>query len=360
MMTAWAMAAALALNASAPSLEMPSWEDVIAVPADLHPQFDAYALKQRYGPQERVQRIVEFMLGPEGVALQYDLDTTRTVAETLHSRRGNCLSFTLTFVTLARQAGVDAYVQETDHVLVSLQQAGAGREGNTVYRAGHVNVGVRIRGQRFVIDFDRSIVATARPPKAITDQRALAHYYNNRGAEQMASGSHSTARAFFDAAITLEPDFVSPWNNLGVLHLRNGEPQAAERAYLAALARAPKFVSTLSNLTGLYQQLGEDAKLAAYQRRLIAVQKRDPFHYFLLGMQHESRGDNAQALAQYQRAIGLHRGEPQFYLAAARIYGRLGEPKQAQRARTRAQALFESSFRTASAGFAVRKSLRDY
>lgn len=353
MMATWAMVVALALTTPVPHPELPTWAEVVAVPPELHAQFKAQVMQRMQTPPQRVQRIVEFMLGPEGLALEYDLDTTRTVAETLHDRRGNCLSFTLTFVTLAREAGLDAYVQETDQVLARLHG------GNMVFHSGHANAGVRIRGQRFVIDFDRSVVAMSRPPRAISDQRALAHYYNNRGAERLMTGDFAASRSYLDAAIGLAPDFVPAWNNLGVLHLRSGAPRAAEHAYLAALERAPKYVPTLSNLTGLYQQLGEEKKLVVYQRRLDEMQRRDPFHNFILGLQLENNGDDAQALNHYLRAIRLYRGEPQFHLAAARIYGRLGEQRLAERAQARAQALMDKDASFFSVGFPARRTLRD-
>lgn len=351
MMTTWAMVAALALAPPVSDMPLPAWEDVVAVPPELAAQFEARVVRQMQAPQQRVQRIVEFMLGPDGLALEYDLDTTRTVAETLRGRRGNCLSFTLTFVTLAREAKLDAYVQEAEQVLVGL------RPGNMVYHSGHVNAGVRIGSRRYVIDFDRSVVATSHPPKAVTDQRALAHYYNNRGAELMSHGDLAAAHAYFDAAIRIEPAFVLAWNNLGVLRLRSGDLPGAELAYLSALAQSPKYVPALSNLTGLYQQLGEEQKLVVYQRRLRAVQRRDPFHNFILGLQYETRGDDAQALASYLRAIRLHRGEPQFHLAAARMYQRLGQQRSAERAQARAQALIEERGGEAPAGIPVRRNL---
>lgn len=358
------MAAAFALSTHAPGPALPSWEEVVAVPPELHAQFDAQVLQETRGSQQRVQQIVEFMLDPEGLALEYDLETTRTVAETFHDRRGNCVSFTLTFVALAREAGLDAYVQEADQALLWLQdestqgesmQDESMQDGVMMFYAGHVNAGVRIRGRRFVVDFDRSVVATAAPPTAITDRRALAHYYNNRGAEWLTAGEFPAAHSFFEAAIELEPDFVPAWNNLGVLGLRSGDTSAAERAYLAALEREPKHVPTLSNLAGLYRQLGEQEKLTRYQRRLDDVQRRDPFRSFILGLQHERQGDDPLALEYYLRAIRMHRGEPQFHLAVARIYDRLGEPGQAQRSLARARALGDNSARDVSrTGFRVR------
>lgn len=351
MITTWALLAALALAPPAASPELPDWEAVVAVPAAMRSQIDAAMLQPLQTPQQRAQRLVEFMLGPGGLGLQYSQET-RTVSETLVGRRGNCLSFTLTFVTLARRAGLDAYVQETDQVLIAL------RADNVVFHSGHVNVGLRIRGQRFVIDFDRTVIPTARPPRAISDKRALAHYFNNRGAELLTAGNAEAARIYFEAAIGQAPDFLSAWNNLGVLHVRNGDLRAAEHAYLAALAQLPKYVPTLSNLTGLYQQLGEEKKLVAYQRRLDEVQRRDPYHNFIVGMQHESRNDDSQALSHYLHAIRLHRREPQFHFAAARIYGRLGEQELADRANARALLLQDRTANILSPGFHVR-TLRD-
>ena len=349
MITTWTLLAALALAPPAPSPKPPDWDAVVAVPPEMRAQIDAAILRQPQTPGQRAQRIVEFMLGPDGLALKYDKET-RTVAETLVGRRGNCLSFTLTFVTLARQAGLDAYVQETDQVLVAL------RADNVVLHSGHVNVGLRIQGQRFVIDFDRTVVPTSRPPKAINDQRALAHYYNNRGAEKLTAGDPQAARFYFDAAIGQAPDFLSAWNNLGVLHMRAGDLRAAEHAYLAALEQSPKYVPTLSNLTGLYQQLGEEKKLVAYQRRLDEAQRRDPYHNFIVVLQHESRSNDAQALDRYLHAIRLYRREPEFHSAAARIYGRLGEQRLAERANARAQALTDNVVNILSPGFQVRRT----
>lgn len=338
------------LDAQLPAATPPGWDEVIAVPPALRAQLDVQVLQDSWTSQQRMRRIVEFMLDTDGLALQYDLDTTRTVADTYRDRRGNCVSFTLTFVALAREAGLDAYVQEADEALVWLQG------GGMMFYAGHVNAGVRIGGRRFVVDFERNVVATSNPPEAISDQRALAHWYNNRGAERLMGGDIAGARSLLEASIELEPDFVPAWNNLGVLRLRNGDPTAAERAYLAALDHKPEHVPTLSNLTGLYQQVGDRDKLAAYQARLQAVQRTDPYRNFVLGFQHESQGDSAQALAYYQRAIDLHSREPRFFIAAARIQAGLGQLEEAEHSLQRARALDGDNDREISrTGFRTRR-----
>src|SRR5690349_8728949 len=47
-------------------------------------------------------------------ALDYNDTSTHTVSETFHERRGNCLSFTMLFVELARAVGLRAHYQLVD------------------------------------------------------------------------------------------------------------------------------------------------------------------------------------------------------------------------------------------------------
>ncbi len=58
-------------------------------------------------------------------------------------RRANCLAFTLLFVTLAREAGIQARVQEVGQVVSWYQDQDAG----VVYSVGHVNAGVDVGGR---------------------------------------------------------------------------------------------------------------------------------------------------------------------------------------------------------------------
>jgi hypothetical protein len=87
-------------------------------------------------------------------------------------------------------------VQEVGQVVSWYQDQAQG----VVYSVGHVNAGVGFAGRFATVDLDRNVLYDRR---AAADQpaRALAHFYNNRGAERMASGDLVGARAFFDAAL---------------------------------------------------------------------------------------------------------------------------------------------------------------
>lgn len=316
-----------------PQIEPPQPESIAVIPPGLQAQLQQQVIRRAITREQRLHRLADFMFDPEGLALQYDAYTTRTVEESYRDRKANCLSFSLLFVALARQAGLDAFIQESDQVLSWYE------EGGTVYNTGHVNVGVRIGHARHTVDIDRSVLVTRGPPLAISRERALAHFYNNRGAELMVRGQSVAARRHLELAIRMDPDYLGSWNNLGVLNLREGDPAAAERVYAVALSKNRKHAPTLLNLVTLYKRTGDLARSAELERRLQKVQLKDPFHQLLLAIGCEKRGDYANAIVHYKRAIRLHRDEHRFHFGLARAYMQLGDLRHARSALARAYEL---------------------
>ena len=338
-MMQWAFAAVLALSTPAPGVEPPPLEQVMAVPPELRAQLHERVVAGGGSERQRFERLLDFVFGEHGLALTYEAQSTRTVAETWRGGKANCLSFSLLFVALAREAGLHADVQEIDQVLVWYKQDGI------VYNASHVNVGMRIDGRLRTIEVSQAPVIARHSPRVVPDRRALAHYYNNRGAELLAAGETDAAYRHMQASLDIDPDFASSWNNLGVVHLRKEDLRAAENAYLAALDLEPKHGPTLFNIVGLYRRLGDMERLDTYQRRLEKAQLADPFHQFLLAMESEERGDHPRAVLHYKRAIRLHRHEELFHFGLARVYYAIGETWQGNRSLARAQSLEKANLR---------------
>lgn len=321
-MSAWTAFALYAAVAIAPPPAPPTPEQITQVPPALHA-----LVQQRVMPvasrEDRLKALVHLAFDDDGLALQYDPKATHTVAESYATRRVNCLSFTLLFVALARDAGLQAHVQEVGRVLSWYQ------DGDALYNAGHVNVGVRVDGRTGSIDLDSSILMDRRGPRAISDRRALAHYYNNRGAELMAAGDMDAAQQYLALALRMDAGFAGAWNNRGVLALRRGDLRQARSDYEAALAADPSHASTLSNAIALYRRLGDAPRTAAMLARLQRVQKTDPFRDYLLGDEAERRGDYATAIGRYRRALRLYNGAHPLYFALARAYFLSGDYRHA-------------------------------
>lgn len=359
-MTGWMLAAALALASSAPVLAPagappaapevqapaaapaaapPAIEEVMALPSELVQRVaDQVVAPSRSDPQ-RLQRLVDVMFGADGLGMQYQDDATSTVEHAYLTRKANCLTFTLLFIALAREAGLDAYAQEIDETLAWHQQ------DSTIYRTNHVNAGIRVATRRYTVDVGSDSLIARHPPKRVSDQRLLSHFYNNRAADLMEERALGDAARYMHIALQLDPGYANSWSNQGVLLLRQGELTKARLAYRRALAIEPSHPAALFNMLALAQLTGAASDEAEYRGRLERVQARDPFHHFLLATDHEHHGRHALAVTHYRRAIHLHGREHRFHFGLARAYLQLGELQLAERSLRRAQALGGESWR---------------
>lgn len=338
-MFAWLLAATLAAPAPAalPEALPPQPEQVMALPPELRARLHDEVLAGRPTRMQRLQRLWRFVSDAQGLGMHYREDASYTVAQAYATREANCLSFTVLFLALAREAGLAAYPQGIDETLAWYQG------GSTIYYSNHVNAGIRIGGQRYTADVAGDSVISVHPPVQISDDRLLAHFYNNNAVELMRRGSIAPAMRYMRAALDLDPGYATHWSNAGVLYLRDGDLGAAERAYATALGLDPGNAEALFNMTNLYRLRGDRRRQAEFQRRLDQVREKDPLHHFLRALEYEGNGDYASAIVQYRQAIRLHPGEYRFHLALAKACLRTGDIDCAARAFARAEALNEDT-----------------
>lgn len=347
-MYAWILATALALTTPdggadiAPaSLPVASPSAVATLPPELRQRLHDEVLSVPAAPQQRLEQVLHFMFDADALGITYDEGATYSVEQTYALRRANCLSFTLMFLALAREAGLDVQAQEIENTLSWRQQE------NTIYRTNHINAGVRIQGRHFNVDTSGDTLIAADRPIVIGEQRLLAHYYNNLAMEQLAKGNAATGLQLMQVALASDAGYAPLWSNTGVLHVHEGNFAAAEQAYLKALSLDPEEDGALFNMVSLSRRTGDVDREAEYRRRLTRVQQKDPLHHFMLAMDYERNGDYAQAITHYRRAIRLHAGEHRFYSALARAYLKAGNPRRAGKALKRAQSLTDGATRAA-------------
>lgn len=312
---------------------LPSPEQILAIPPGLQAMLQERVIGPGSSREQRLDRLVHLIFDEDAMHLEYDPYATHTLTETWQTHRANCLSFTLLFVSLARAAGIEAHVQEVAQVVTWNVDQGV------IYSIGHVNAGLFFNGRNAVVDLDRNVLYDRYGPRPISDQRALAHFYNNRGAHHMAEGEPAQARAYLQAALRLAPEFTAGWNNLGVLDTREGHLDQARRDYETALRLQPRHAAALSNATALYRRLGEQRLAMQLARRLEKVQQADPFAQFRLGNEAEQRHDYAQAIQYYQHAVRLYGTAHQFHFGLARAYFLAGDTRRASAEMQRARDL---------------------
>lgn len=275
-------------------------------------------------PELKMERLLGGMEKRGLFSLKYATIGTRTAEQTFYEREGNCLSFTILFVALAREAGLRVNYQMVNSPPVWSSVAG------TIVVNNHINTVIRDRnGPDYTVDFNQLEYTGPYVRRAVSDDFALALFYNNVGAEALIDEDYERSFAYLRAAVQAYPWVASAWNNIGLLYMRHERYEHAEAAYLQALRADSRDRSTVTNLAGLYETIGEDALAEQYRRDIERHRRKNPYYHFSLAQQAYEEKDPRQALDALDRAIRLNDEEHQFHFLQGLALSDLGQEREA-------------------------------
>ena len=269
-------------------------------------------VRARAFENERVRELAGALFDPRRLDLRYVPSVTTTAEEVLRQKQGNCLALASVFIGLARAVGLEAYYIDAS---VQMHETRYADDGTTV-NEGHVTAMVKTPIANIGLDF--SAAGRVKWYRVLDDVEALAHFYNNRGFEQMDRAESAgdpvewvAVERDFWRAVQVLPSFARAWNNLGVAASRLGHRDEALRHYRTAIARDPRLAAPHNNLGSLLLAGGE---LDAALTELGAAAKLDPggpHIQYNLAMALLQRGDRAGARQALERAVALRADYPQ-------------------------------------------------
>ena len=287
-------------------------------------------------PTERLMAL-QRALFDGAFGFEYDQDLTLTAREAFEARRGNCMSFTSLFVTLARLTGVDAFLMSVqrppevdrvdDLVVVNRHVVAAYRSDPGTYR---------------IFDFYLRSATSYIGQRALDDVAVTAMFHTNLGGDAIRAGEMDEAVHHLRIATTLAPDWAPGWINLGVANSRLGDPDAAFEAYRRALEADPHCSSALTNMAAIYQEQGLEME-ADNALRAAAHQTTNPFTLIAMADAEMLAGRPGSARKYLKRAKRWYPTEPAVHLALARLASLLGDTDRAARHQQRAEALAAST-----------------
>jgi tetratricopeptide (TPR) repeat protein len=285
-------------------------------------------------PSFHVKSLLDAMKQRGLFALDYTDAATRTVSETFHERRGNCLSFTMLFIELARAVGLHARYQLVD------VPPRWNHDADLIVIANHVNAVVESRFEHdLIVDFNSADFRGDYPTRKINDDYAAALYYTNLGAEALVKRDFPSSFALFREALSFHSDMAEPWVNLGVLYGRLGRYDYAEAAYLRALEVDPRQRSAVANLVGVYTALGDTARAEEYRERVRHYQDINPYYHYARAQLAYAEKRHEDALGELRSAIRLKDDDRDFYTLQGETLAALGRDADAARSFARARAL---------------------
>ena len=325
--------AVLALAPPDEPIVVPTADETFALDAEM----EAFVapLKDIRDPRQRMQALIAALEARGMFSLEY-AEVTRTASGTFHDRQGNCLSFTMLFVTLARAVDLPANYQS---VVVPPTWSNDGQ----VVVANHVNTAVVTgRGEETVVDFNIRPYQSDRRSRRVNDSYALGLFYTNLGAEAMLRNDHAAALVYLREAARVRPDIAGVWVDLGVLYARHGRYEHAEAAYLRALDVDNDEPSALTNLSLVYQALGESKLAAEYLHRVQGYRERNPYYHFASATKAYEEQQFDVALASVRKALRLKPDEDAFYELRGQVETALGRSRDATQSFQRARAYAEA------------------
>jgi len=318
---------------------VPTAEQVLALSPEMRTFLDEN-VDRKGGDNLKVRQLVEAIFNSDTFALKYN-EHTRSASGTFRAQRGNCLSFSLMFVAMAREVGLHAEFQEVEI------PADWTLDNDTFVLNRHVNVRVNLEptGTLFV-DFNIGDFRTSYDTHTISDRRALAQYYNNLGVELMQGHDTPAAFANFRKAVAYNDRPLSAaWMNLGTLYLRHDRLAYAEAAYLQALQADTSNLVVMSNLAHLYEREGDQKQAANYRRKASHLRRHNPYYRYLLARQAFAAGDYDTAISHLRCAVRKKRKEERFYSLLGSCYQRKGNERAARRWLARAREVAASQVR---------------
>ncbi len=303
----------------------PELHDRLIVPFEVDPALaESIDRRVQKSGSEKTRRdaILDFIFGH--LELRYSLQPTRNAAQTFARREGNCLSFVNLFVGIARARRLNPfYVEVQDYQRWNYQQG-------VVVSRGHIVAGLRVDGRLATYDFLPYQAKSYRDFNPITDLQAMAHYYNNLGAEALMAEHDDEAYDWLRIAIALAPDFDKAINNLGVALLRRGRTGEAVGLLERGVGYYPDNVPLLTNTARALQQAGQPERAEELLARLDQVNQANPFFYVYRGDMALARGDQDAALEFMRRAYRQDDDLPEVHIGLVRVYLALGRIEEAR------------------------------
>lgn len=304
---------ALSLD-SAHSQSLPD-EDVMGLTDDMK-VFVRKVITHYRSQGEKLAALLNAIISPLRLGLVYDGTASFTASETFKKKRANCLSFTTMVISMLRYAGLQAEFNDVDIPPVwDLQN------NNMLIMSRHVNAVVTWSdGGREVVDINMDEYNFHYPQHRVSDDTAVAQYYNNRGVEFLLHNNIEDAFRYLRKSVDLAPNVPYIWINLGALYRNQGRLKEAEIAYREALQINPENLVAISGAERIYRDLGLMELSAKFERQAKYFRQKNPYYLYKVAMDAFLAGDYQRALDNIHAAIRRYDKEHRFYFLQGVIY----------------------------------------
>jgi tetratricopeptide (TPR) repeat protein len=288
-------------------------EEVMSLNQEMLDFLDAY-VPRRGNSTIKLQALLNAVIHKGLLGIDYNPQATHSASNTFFYREGNCLSFSLMFIAMAREVGLKVSFNE-----VSIPPSWDMLNQQTFAIYKHVNAKVKVRDGHHIVDLNIKDYKSRYRQNKVSDKQAKAQYYNNRAMEFLTDNNTRNAYRYMRKAIQLAPKQAYLWGNFGTIYRREGLFDEAEIAYQHALTLKPQDQVATSNLSRLYYQRGNVELADYYQQQVIKFRLQNPYYRFSLAQQALEKNEISVAREHIEFSLQQIKQEPRFQALAERI-----------------------------------------
>ena len=289
--------------------------------------------------QKNVKGLVKAIFDHAEQGMLYRNSANTTANVTFHNRAANCLSLSIMTYALAEHVGLNATFYEVD-----IPEYWTRREGYSLLN-GHINLRVQlpedpnvvsIGGSFADVDFDPQTLRSYFPRIAVSEEKVIAMFYNNKGADALVANSYTKAYSYFRAAATIAPELAQSWVNLGVLYRMADAYEQAEAAYKHALSLNSENLTAWENLSILYRYQDRFEEAKAINQMVDTKRQSNPFYHYILGEQAFDNEEYEAAISYYLKGLKLDNTRHEILFGLAKTYFESGDITNAEQYLSRA------------------------
>jgi len=315
---------------------VPPQENVLALSEEMHAFLELY-VPSKGTRQQKLDALLYALMHKGILGIDYNPASTYTARDTFENQSGNCVGFSVLFVAMARELGLNV---RFNNVEVPPVWGFQGKSTFLFYK--HINSIVKLaHGVDKVVDINIQRYQHHYRQKKLSDNEALAQYYNNRGVDYLLAEDYASAFNYFRKGLSLDPEAEYIWSSLGTLYRRVGLLSDAETAYLQGLSFGSRNLVILNNLSHLYNAMGRYDIAERYNRRVQSARDSNPYYRFALAQKAFANNSYDEAMREIEFALKKKKREHQFWYLAARISDRLDGSEMADEYLQRAMELVE-------------------
>lgn len=272
----------------------------------------------------RSKKLANWLVAKDGHQMIYDIEANLSPAQAFMQQRGNCLSFTILLVSLAKAIDVELKYNDVD---LPGEWSMDERAGMIFYQ--HINAKSQKYQTTQIFDLAIEDYEIRYPQRTISERNAVAHLHGNLGIDALKQDRIEDVFHHLKLATSMAPNDPDMWVNLGAAYKRYKYYEESEKAFKIALSISDKNSLAASNLERLYRLLGRENLAKKYNKISQRARLYNPYSQYQKAKKKLAEKKFKQAKKAIRRAIRLHDSDPTFYELSSIINQQLKNPVDA-------------------------------